>query len=199
MNHRENFDPAEEARLRQLLETVRDERPARADFRDAVMHEIATLPVPAWRRALDWFVQPRDVRVRPATAGLALAAALAALTILPIGAPRSDAAPDNDVASAGQPDDEPAVSVTRFVFIAPEATSVSLTGDFLSWDQEGIPLVEQRGNGVWTIDVPLDPGIYEYAFVIDGQEWRPDPLATASVDDGFGRENSVVIVAGGRT
>jgi hypothetical protein len=154
-----------------------------------------------WRRILDWLVQPRDVRVRPATAGLALAAAVAALTILPIGGPPLADAPGGDAAdaSAGQTTDEPIVTVTRFVFIAPEAESVSLTGDFLSWDPAGIPLAEQRGNGVWTIDVPLDPGIYEYAFVIDGQEWRPDPLATASVDDGFGRENSVVIVAGGRT
>jgi 1,4-alpha-glucan branching enzyme len=48
---------------------------------------------------------------------------------------------------------------------------------------------------VWTIDVPLEPGVYQYAFVVDGAEWRPDPRAVSHVDDGFGRENSVVIVS----
>ena len=62
-----------------------------------------------------------------------------------------------------------------------------------------LPLLQPQTNGVWTLDVPLEPGVYEYAFIIDGQEWRPDPLATASADDGFGMENSVVIVAEGRT
>jgi hypothetical protein len=192
MTHKDEFDRAGEARLHQLLEMVRDDRPARPGFRDAVMREISALPDSPWRRALDWLLEPRSVRFRPATAGLALAAVVAALLLVPLGGPS-----EGDLAVA--PPAQPAGVVTRFVFIAPEAGSVALTGDFIDWDPSGIPLAEQRGNGVWTIDVPLDPGIYEYAFVIDGQEWRPDPLASSSVDDGFGRENSVVIVAGGRT
>ena len=50
MNHDERMEAAEEARLRELLETVRDERPARPELRDAVMSEIAALPSPVWRR-----------------------------------------------------------------------------------------------------------------------------------------------------
>jgi len=37
--------------------------------------------------------------------------------------------------------------------------------------------------------VPLEAGVHDYAFVVDGEVWTPDPLAT-SVDDGFGGENS---------
>jgi 1,4-alpha-glucan branching enzyme len=88
-------------------------------------------------------------------------------------------------------------TVTRFVLVAPGASSVHLTGDFLSWSREGIALDDPRGTGVWTADVPLQPGVYQYTFVIDGTEWVPDPRAVSQVDDGFGQVNSVVIVSGG--
>ena len=84
--------------------------------------------------------------------------------------------------------------VTRFVFVAPQASSVHLTGEFLEWSEQGVALQDPRGTGVWTVDLPLDPGVYQYSFVVDGREWRPDPLAVSQVDDGFGRQNSVVIV-----
>ncbi len=42
---------------------------------------------------------------------------------------------------------------------------------------------------MWSVTVPLEPGVHDYAFVVDGEQWRPDPLAP-SVDDGFGGTNS---------
>jgi 1,4-alpha-glucan branching enzyme len=86
--------------------------------------------------------------------------------------------------------------VTRFVFVAPGASSVRMTGDFVAWDPDGVPLENQRGTGIWTVDVPLEPGVYQYTFIVDGTEWRPDPHAVSQVDDGFGQQNSVVIVSG---
>jgi len=44
---------------------------------------------------------------------------------------------------------------------------------------------------VWTATLTLPVGQHQYAFVVDGQRWVPDPGAPA-VDDGFGRRNSVL-------
>lgn len=176
---------AEERRLRELLETVREEPRVSPRLYEAVMAEIAATPTSGWKRALDWLLRPRTIRLSPAVGGLVVAGiAAAVLLVSQVGS-----TPDGDVAS----DDQRVV--TRFVFIAPEASSVQVTGDFVDWRPEGIALEEERATGIWTVDVPLEPGVYQYAFVVDGVEWRPDPRAVSSVDDGFGRENSVVIVS----
>lgn len=175
---------AEEQRLRELLDVVREEPTVSPELYHAVMREVAATPSPLWKRALDWALRPRTIRLSPATGGLALAALVAALLLLPFGE-----TPSEPQASTAEQ------VVTRFVFIAPEASSVQITGDFVDWSPDGIPLHEERATGIWTVDVPLEPGVYQYSFVIDGQEWRPDPRAVSSVDDGFGRENSVVIVS----
>ena len=62
-----------------------------------------------------------------------------------------------------------------------------LAGDFTEWEPE-YELHESQ-PGVWTVVVPLQAGVHDYAFVIDGEQWTPDPLAT-TVDDGFGGQNS---------
>lgn len=175
---------SEERRLRDILATVREEPEVSPELYHAVMREIAATPAPAWRRALDWVLRPRTIRLSPATGGLALAALVAALVLVPFG----DRTPGPAATTAEQ-------VVTRFVFIAPQASSVQVTGDFVDWSPEGIALKEERATGIWTVDVPLEPGVYQYGFVVDGQEWRPDPRALSNVDDGFGRENSVVIVS----
>ena len=55
-----------------------------------------------------------------------------------------------------------------------------------------------RGSGGdWTVSVPLEPGRHVYAFVIDGKSWTPDPKALLAPDDGYGKRNSIVIVARG--
>jgi len=46
---------------------------------------------------------------------------------------------------------------------------------------------------VWTVVVPLEPGIHDYAFVVNGGQWVPDPNAPA-FEDGFGGLNSRIAV-----
>jgi len=41
------------------------------------------------------------------------------------------------------------------------------------------------------VTLSLPPGQHQYAFVVDGTRWVPDPTAPA-IDDGFGRRNSVL-------
>ena len=115
------------------------------------------------RRALPWVLAP----------ALAIAAALAIWLL-----------PSRPVAPA-------AVVTVRFVLVAPEAHEVSLAGTFNQWDAHATPLVRSGATGVWTATLTLPAGQHQYAFVVDGARWVPDPGAPA-VDDGFGRRNSVL-------
>jgi len=89
----------------------------------------------------------------------------------------------------------PGLITVRFVLVAPDAHAVSLAGTFNQWDANATPLVRSgppgEGGGVWTATLTLPAGQHQYAFVVDGQQWVPDPAAPA-VDDGFGRRNSVL-------
>ena len=79
----------------------------------------------------------------------------------------------------------------RFQLRAPGASAVSLVGGFNGW----VPGVHQLNgpdpNGIWEAVVPIQPGIYRYAFVVDG-EWKAPQDAPRYEDDGFGGENGVV-------
>lgn len=192
-------DDDRDTRLREALGQLREDFRAPPELKTNVMHRIREIPDPAWKRAMDWLLRPRSVQMTPATAaGLAFAGLALVFfvredpgAVTPVGP-----TPGNGAAvAAGEQTPAPA-HVTRFVFVAPGASSVRMTGDFVSWDPEGVQLEDQRGTGVWTVDVPLEPGVYQYTFIVDGSEWRPDPHAVSQVDDGFGQTNSVVIVSG---
>jgi 1,4-alpha-glucan branching enzyme len=81
----------------------------------------------------------------------------------------------------------------RFALHAPSAESVAVTGSFNRWDSRGQALSGPDRSGVWSVTLPLPPGRYEYAFIIDGTVWQTDPGAPF-MDDGFGGRNSVVEV-----
>jgi 1,4-alpha-glucan branching enzyme len=68
---------------------------------------------------------------------------------------------------------------------------VSVAGTFNQWDPRATPLVRAGANGMWTATLKLPAGQHQYAFVVDGVRWVPDPAAPA-VDDGYGRRNSVL-------
>lgn len=175
----------EEERLREALGTLREDTRAPSTLKEVVMREIVRMPMPLRRQLVEWWFRPRTIRLSPAAGTLALAATIVALVFWPGSGPTEESSP---IAGASR-------VVTRFVLVAPEATSVRLTGDFASWSPEGIELEDLRGTGIWTTDVPLPPGVYQYTFIINGTEWRPDPTALSQVDDGFGQVNSVLIVS----
>lgn len=88
------------------------------------------------------------------------------------------------------------VHVVRFVFMAPQASSVTMVGDFNNWDRAVTPLRRTGSGGTWTVSVSLPPGPHQYAFIIDGSSWTPDPASTMTVSDDFGTLTSVVAVGG---
>jgi len=77
--------------------------------------------------------------------------------------------------------------------VKPEAKKVCVAGSFNEWKPEKTPLV-QMGNGRWVGDLTVNPGKYEYLFVVDGQ-WLPDPNAKESVQNPFGGKNSILTVS----
>ncbi|PLV60443.1 glycogen-binding domain-containing protein [Thermotoga sp. KOL6] len=72
----------------------------------------------------------------------------------------------------------------------PDAEYVTIAGSFNNWNSEEIEMY-QIGDGWWEGVLELGPGIYEYKFVVNGEEWVTDPNAFAFVDDGFGGKNGV--------
>lgn len=179
---------AEEARFERLMATL-DEGPVSLPpwVRQRIMQRVRAASHSPVRSAWDWVARPRTVRLSPLTGAVAVAAAVGLILLARPGAPRGAEGGAVAVASAADK------AATRFVFIAPGASSVAVTGDFVDWDPDGIPLESPRRDGVWVAEVELTPGVHNYVFVIDGREWRPDPNAT-QVDDGFGQRNSVLIV-----
>lgn len=162
------------------------------DVSAAVMARIARLPghnrperTPAWRRGLAWLWSPRPVALRPAWA----LAAAAIVAVLLVGGPwRGPEAPAPAFEGPGvmAADGEDRVFV-HFRLDAANARTVQLAADFTDWAP--VYGLNETAPGVWTVVVAVDPGVHQYAFVVDGERWVPDPLAP-KVDDGFGGSNS---------
>jgi hypothetical protein len=158
------------------------------DVTDRVMRRLdprAHTAPPRPRRLRDRVLQslwaPRQVSIRPAYALVAAAACIALLVI---------AGPDVRRTLALVPPSVTGVADARLFVqfrLQAEASNVRLAGSFTNWE----PAYElnQMAPGVWTITVPLSQGVHDYAFVVDGQQWIPDPYAPR-IDDGFGGTNS---------
>ena len=147
--------------------------------RATVMARVRDAAGSRWGRTWRWATAPR---LSPLVAVLAAAAGIAIVLLWP--SPK-----------AGAPDAASAVVVpTRFVFLAPAAEQVAITGDWVHWDPKGIPMKRPHSDGSWVAEITVPPGLHQYIFIIDGREWRPDPNAVSQVDDGFGQRNSVLLV-----
>lgn len=85
-----------------------------------------------------------------------------------------------------------AAEEVQFSFKHPNAKKVYIVGEFNSWNETGNPMVKTE-PGLWEITLELEEGSYEYKFIADGQ-WYVDPEAEQTADDGFGGQNSVVVV-----
>lgn len=85
---------------------------------------------------------------------------------------------------------QPKAKPVSFHLTAPEAKSVTVTGAFNNWDPQANPLRKGK-EGVWKTNLRLQPGTYQYKFVLDGEEWREDPLNPNKVPNPHGSFNSV--------
>lgn len=80
-----------------------------------------------------------------------------------------------------------------FVIRAPLAEKVAVVGDFNRWDRDTDLLAGPDERGFWSATIALEPGRYEYLFLINNTIWIPDP-SSLSVEDGLGGTNSVIHV-----
>lgn len=192
----EALSPEARARFAQMEATL-----------DTVVREIQCIPVPdlapaimqrlpsrgavhvaAWQRVLAWLWMPRPVQFRPAYALAGAMACVLGLMLVPL--PREDApAPQTGMATAESP---PPRMYVQFRLEAPEASQVALAGSFTDWQPRYV--LHETAPGVWTVLVPLQPGVHDYAFIVDGKRWTPDPSAP-QVDDQFGGTNSRLSLA----
>jgi alpha-amylase/alpha-mannosidase (GH57 family) len=82
-----------------------------------------------------------------------------------------------------------------FSHSSPAASVVHLAGEFNAWDPGSLPMHDNDGDGVWTLVVELEPGRYEYKFVVDGGAvWEPDAGNPDRISDNHGGENSVLTI-----
>jgi hypothetical protein len=81
---------------------------------------------------------------------------------------------------------DPTSGLTRLSIRAASASRVEVAGDWNQWR----PAPLARGNnGVWYGDFAIAPGLYRYAFRIDGTVWDV-PEGVAAVNDGFGGKSA---------
>lgn len=157
----------------------------RARIREAVA-EARPPGTPWWQEAWGWLTRPRTIRISPLGSAAALAAVVAAVLLLVPGAPGTG--------GNGPPVEASGRVAVQFTLEAPEARSVSLAGDFSGWEPAA-QLTDADGDGIWTGRFVLPPGVHQYMFVVNGEEWVTDPRAERYVDDGFGRRNAVLALA----
>ncbi len=81
----------------------------------------------------------------------------------------------------------------RFVDATGAAHSVAVAGTFNGWNKNANPLTKAPDGNTWTTTLPLEPGVYQYKFVLDDATWQADSAAPV-FDDGNGNRNSLLTV-----
>ena len=212
----EPFDPLDHA-TRMLREPVATDPAAKRRLIEAVRGAPVPRRTPA-QRAWQWIARPRPVMISP-LAGLTLAAAAALVIVLRPDA-RSVLESSPAPVATSEIGEHPAMAAgaipaalastaplaertgpmpVQFIFLAPSASRVSLVGDFNGWDPESTPLRAGQVPGVWIVEVPLAPGRHVYSFIVDGQQWHPDPFTARAPESGADAPSSVVLVGGRRS
>ncbi len=85
------------------------------------------------------------------------------------------------------------VKPVSFICWAPQASKVTLAGDFNNWDPAA-DAMNRQPDGAWRLDLPLKHGHHRYWFVVDGQPML-DPRAQGVARDDQGRRVSLVAVS----
>ena len=86
------------------------------------------------------------------------------------------------------------IYVVRLVFDHRNAKHVAVIGDFNNWQKGAAEMRRVPGTSLWAIEIPLQEGLYRYAFLIDEKEWKADPLSQVTLKDDFGQDNSLIVL-----
>lgn len=74
----------------------------------------------------------------------------------------------------------------------PGLYDVRVTGSWMGWDDDGIPMKPDKGDR-WAAAVPLPAGFHAYKFYVN-DEWMPDPDVDEMVEDRMGGWASPLVV-----
>jgi 1,4-alpha-glucan branching enzyme len=80
---------------------------------------------------------------------------------------------------------------TRFLYFAPQAANVSITGDFNNWSPSPM---QRQPDGAWVIQIPLHHGHHKYQLVVDGHPML-DPKAQGIARNAKNERVSIVAVS----
>ncbi len=80
-----------------------------------------------------------------------------------------------------------------FTVHAEKGKAVYVAGEFNNWDATAKKMAYKAKAGIYSATVKLNPGEYQYKFVIDGT-WCADPENVNSVANDQGTFNSVITV-----
>jgi hypothetical protein len=189
----------DEEMIESIAQVLRDEpmRKPASSFDARVMASIRWSNQPRGARSIAaWFLRPRRISLSPVTAVLAAASVMAVAYFGSAAVTRrmldGTIAAQSAALSAAASDSQ-GRQLVQFVLVAPEAKSVSVVGDFNDWNAKATPLSSASGN-MWSVEIPLTPGRYNYIFMVDGTRLVPDPAAPRAPVDAFGQPNSVITV-----
>jgi len=160
------------------------------NFTAGVMERIEHISHPWWIRLWYFLIRPHNFQVNVLGA---LSTASGVVAAVVIGVNLFWQAEPGQMPVAAQ---TPRQYVMRFIYNDPQAKQVYVAGSFNNWQKEQIPLTDSSGKGTWIGVVPLQAGLYEYMFYVDGH-WAADNHALRYKDDGFGRKNAILELSAG--
>ncbi len=190
--HPQNDDPVmneldeRDLQITRWIQEMPDlEPPTRLLF--SVMESLQPKRLSWWRRIYRWAQTPKTITLTPVTlaplaASLMIALLFSSLLFL------KQKEVDYLQGSGGH-----AIPVV-FRLNLSGIQSVSVIGTFNAWKPKGYEMQWDPKLKRWSLTVLLPEGRYEYMFLLNGQKMIPDPQALFRQEDGFGNQNSVLVL-----
>ena len=121
---------------------------------------------------------------------LLLACGLLSVCLVPLACAQTPAVPIAQTAR------NPQTAGYEFVYRADKKLkSVNLAGTFNSWNTAATPMHSDADGLTWRATLPLELGVYQYKFVLDGDNWVTDPTTNVA-PDGSGNSLLTLTAAG---
>jgi hypothetical protein len=178
--------------VRGVADALRSAEPARPDLTERVMHLVHFDERRSRSISHGWWTRRRTIHLSFSAVSAVAAALVIAVAGAVVGRVSGSRNAVRTVASVPMKADT--VRIVRFVLLAPSASTVSIVGDFNDW-QRGTTMLRSAGAaGVWSVSLSLPRGLHQYAFIVDGTRWIPDPATSTTVTDDFGTTTSVIAV-----
>ena len=153
----------------------------------SVMEALQPKGSPWWRRMYLWAQTPKTIRLTPLKLAPVAAVLIVVILLSSLLFLRQKEAPYL------QGSGERRIPVV-FSLSLSGVQSVSVVGSFNAWKPQGYEMQLDRELKRWVLAVSLPEGRHEYVFLVNGQKMILDPEALIHQEDGFGNQNSVLVL-----